>query len=63
MPVIEVVISPAGESRITTHGFAGATCRAADQFLREALGQSQREQLTAEFYQTSTTTTQSQQTD
>jgi len=54
MPNIEVIVSPAGESRVTTSGFVGESCRQADQFLREALGTATQEQLTAEFHQQTT---------
>jgi hypothetical protein len=48
---IEIVISPKGESAVTTKGFAGSSCRDASRFLETALGQPSGEQLTAEFYQ------------
>ena len=51
--IIEVIVSPLGETRVETRGFAGATCRQASQSLEEALGVRQAEQLTAEFYQQS----------
>ncbi|WP_425619161.1 DUF2997 domain-containing protein [Anatilimnocola sp. NA78] len=51
MQIIEVIVSPQGESTIQTRGFQLQTCRAASQFLEEALGQRRAEQLTAEFYQ------------
>lgn len=51
MPTIEIIIDPQGLSRVQTIGFRGATCRAASQFLEQALGQIAHEQLTAEFYQ------------
>ena len=47
---IEVVISPQGESRLETKGFAGSSCRQASKFLEQALGATASEQLTAEFY-------------
>ena len=48
---IEVVISPQGETRVETKGFAGSSCRQASQFLEQALGTAANEKLTAEFYQ------------
>ena len=48
---IELVISARGETRLETKGFAGSSCQAASQFLEEALGHKQTEQLTSEFYQ------------
>lgn len=51
MPVIEITVNRNGETRIETHGFAGATCQQATRSLEMALGLAQTEQLTAEFYQ------------
>ena len=48
---IEIIISPAGETRLETKGFTGAACREASSFLEAALGNRAGEQLTAEFYQ------------
>ena len=53
--IIEVIISPTGESRVETIGFAGASCREASQFLETALGQRVGEQLTSDFYAEATT--------
>ena len=47
---IEVIVSPTGESRIETKGFAGAACQEASRFLESALGAKTSEQLTAEYY-------------
>ncbi len=49
--IIEIVISPTGQTRLETRGFTGATCRDASRFLEQALGQPASEQLTAEFHQ------------
>jgi hypothetical protein len=49
--IIEVIVSPTGETKIETKGFQGSSCRAASQFLEETLGQATGERLTAEFYQ------------
>jgi len=49
--VIEVIISPQGETRVETKGFAGTSCRDASQFLEQALGVKVSEKLTPEFYQ------------
>jgi hypothetical protein len=48
--IIELIISPSGETRLETKGFAGSSCQAASQFLEKALGITQSQQLTAEFY-------------
>ena len=46
---IEVVISPTGESRIETKGFAGSACQQASRFL-ELLGIKTSEKLTADYH-------------
>lgn len=60
MKVIEIIISPQGEARVQTKGFAGAACQEASRFLEQALGQRIKEQLTAEFHQSATTVQQQQ---
>jgi len=49
-PIIEIIVSPTGQTRLETKGFAGASCRAASAFLEEALGQRQCERFTSEFF-------------
>jgi hypothetical protein len=49
--IIELIISPSGETKLETKGFTGSSCQAASQFLEKALGTTQSQQLTAEFYQ------------
>jgi hypothetical protein len=51
-PVIEIIISPDGQTKLETKGFAGASCRDASRFIEQALGQKAGEQLKAEFHQT-----------
>ncbi|QDU92341.1 DUF2997 domain-containing protein [Lignipirellula cremea] len=51
--IIDVIVSPTGETRVETQGFHGATCREASAFLEQALGQRASEQLTSEFHATS----------
>ena len=48
--IIEIVISPNGQTRVETKDFAGSECREASRFVEEALGKRVDEQLTAEFY-------------
>ena len=36
--VIEIIVSPQGETRVETKGFAGNECQQASRFLEEALG-------------------------
>ena len=47
---IEVLISPTGETRITTKGFHGPKCREATKDLEAALGLKLAETLTAEYH-------------
>lgn len=49
--IIEVIVSPTGETKIETKGFVGGECRQASRFMEEALGIRASEKLTAEFYQ------------
>lgn len=49
--VIEITVSPTGETRVETKGFAGSECRDASQFVERALGRQTAEKLTGEFYQ------------
>jgi hypothetical protein len=61
-PIIEILISPQGETTINTKGFQGLACRDASRFLEQALGQTLKETLTAEFHQSvETQATQEQQ--
>ena len=48
--LIEVTVSPQGETRIETKGFSGAKCQQATRALEAALGLRTGETLTAEFY-------------
>jgi DUF2997 family protein len=52
MKTIDVIISPKGETKIETRGFAGSSCQQASQFLEQALGTKVSEMPTTEFYQT-----------
>ena len=49
--IIEIIVSPKGETRVETKGFAGTECREASKFVEEALGKRERERMTPEFYQ------------
>ena len=51
--VIEVIVSPTGETSVQTKGFAGPDCLQASKFLEQALGVTTQNQHTVEFYQTS----------
>ncbi len=50
MKIIELIVSPAGQTRIETKGFSGSSCQVATRDLENALGIRESEQLTAEFY-------------
>lgn len=50
--IIEVTVSPKGETTIQTKGFTGEQCRDATRNLEAALGVRTREQLTDEFHAT-----------
>lgn len=49
-PTIEVLVSPTGETKIETRGFAGAACQQATKALEAALGLKRSEALTAEYH-------------
>jgi hypothetical protein len=59
--VIEITVSPTGQTKVQTRGFAGSSCRDASRFIEQALGERTSEQLTAEFYQGQATQRQSAQ--
>jgi hypothetical protein len=48
--VIEIIVSPKGETTVQTSGFAGGECREASKFVEQALGQRTGERLTSEFH-------------
>lgn len=52
--LIEVIVSPKGETTVQTKGYAGSDCLQATKFLEQALGTVTRDQKTAEFYQNET---------
>lgn len=51
MKLIEITVSPTGQTSVQTKGFTGSECREASKFLEEALGHRVNETLTAEFHQ------------
>jgi hypothetical protein len=52
--MIEVTVSPPGETTIQTKGYAGADCLQASKYLEQSLGVSTQDSKTAEFYQSTT---------
>ena len=53
--VIEVTVSPTGETKVQTKGFSGSDCLEASRFLEAALGATVKDQKTAEYYQEQST--------
>jgi hypothetical protein len=49
--IIEIIVSPTGETQLETKGFAGAECKEASKFVEEALGATAGEQMTGEFHE------------
>ena len=58
---IEITVKPDGSTSLETKGFAGNGCRAASEFLEQALGSRESEQLTSEFHQSVASTQQATQ--
>ena len=54
--IIEVTVSPKGETSIHTKGFSGGECREASRSLEIALGTRASEQMTSEFHATAENT-------
>jgi hypothetical protein len=48
--IIEIIVSPKGETTVTTKGFTGSSCCEASKFIEKALGQRIGERLTNEFH-------------
>lgn len=51
--VIQVVVSPKGETKVETMGFTGSSCQEASRALEEALGARSSETLTGDYYASS----------
>jgi hypothetical protein len=49
--IIEILVSPTGETTVQTKGVTGPSCRELSKSIEDALGQSTGERLTAEFHQ------------
>jgi Protein of unknown function (DUF2997) len=50
--VIEVVVSPQGETTVQTKGYAGGDCLQASKFLEQALGAVAADHKTSEYFNT-----------
>ena len=48
--IIEVIVSPTGETKIQTKGYSGSECLQASKFLEQALGVTTSDTRTAEYY-------------
>jgi hypothetical protein len=51
--IIEVIVSPTGETRLQTRGYSGGDCLQASKFLEQALGVTSSDTKSAEFYEAS----------
>ena len=51
MKIIEILVSPKGETTVQTKGFTGSSCQEASKLMEQALGAKASEQMTPEFYQ------------
>ncbi len=51
MKTIEIIVSPKGETRLETKGFAGASCQEASRFIEKALGRKTAECQTGGYHQ------------
>ena len=49
--IIEITVSPQGETTVQTKGFFGSSCQEASKIIEQALGAKTAEQMTPEFYQ------------
>ena len=59
--IIEVIVSPTGETTLQTKGYTGSDCFQASQFLELALGTKTSDRPSAEFYQQLTKSVEAQQ--
>jgi hypothetical protein len=59
--IIEVIVSPKGETTVQTKGFAGSDCLKASKFLEQALGETIADRKTAEYHETNAVQQQVQQ--
>jgi len=51
MKTIEILVTPDGKTTVRTVGFRGSSCREATRVIEQAIGRTQSERLTSEFYQ------------
>ena len=48
--IIEIIVSPKGETKLESKGFAGGSCQDATRAFEAALGKTTGESLTSEYY-------------
>jgi hypothetical protein len=53
--IIEVIVSPTGETRLQTRGYSGGDCLQASRFLEQALGVTTADSKSAEFFEAAST--------
>jgi hypothetical protein len=53
--IIEVIVSPQGETSVQTKGFSGSECLQASKWLEQALGLATNDHKTTEYYQPAVT--------
>lgn len=59
--IIELIVSPQGNTTIQTKGYVAGECLQASKFIEQALGISTSERKTADYYQTAQSVQQIQQ--
>jgi len=59
--ILEVVVSPTGETTVQTKGYVGAECQQASRWLEQVLGLAETERKTAEYFVAETIEQQIQQ--
>jgi len=52
MKTIEIIVTRDGNTTVRAAGFRGSSCREASRFIEQAIGKTQSERMTTEFYQT-----------
>ena len=49
--IIEITVTPTGETTVQTKGYAGADCQSASRFIEQALGVVTSDRTTSEYFQ------------
>ena len=61
VPIIEIIVSPQGETTVQTKGFTGADCLQASKWIEQALGIATTDNKSPEFFASSEQVQQVQQ--